>query len=55
MTSRAIPYDRNAVCDECGHVGAYDFMGDLLCEKCADKYIGNESGAAQQADKEQPK
>ena len=34
MSDREYPYDPNAICDECGHVGAYDIMGDLLCYVC---------------------
>jgi hypothetical protein len=34
--SREVPFDESAICDECNAVGAYDFMGDILCEKCAD-------------------
>ena len=34
---RTVPYDKNAKCDECNKKGAYDFMGDYLCEKCAYK------------------
>ena len=36
---REIPFDVKAKCDECGKLGAYDFMGDLLCPECADKLI----------------
>ena len=32
--SREIPYDPEATCDECGAEGAFDFMGDLLCQAC---------------------
>lgn len=35
MSVRCFPFNVNAICDCCGMVGAYDFMGDLLCEKCA--------------------
>lgn len=34
---RTIPYDENAICDDCGHKGAYDFMGDFLCDECTAK------------------
>jgi hypothetical protein len=37
--SRDVPFDDNAICDQCGAKGAYDFMGDLLCPKCAGKAI----------------
>ena len=36
---REVPFDEKAKCDECGRVGAYDFMGDLLCPECAEKII----------------
>lgn len=39
---REIPFDENAICDECGKQGAYDFMGDYLCEDCIAKYIPKE-------------
>ena len=29
-------------CDNCGKVGAFDFMGDYLCPKCANKVIDKE-------------
>jgi len=31
---REIPYDLEAICDCCGHKGAFDFMGDFICEEC---------------------
>ena len=37
--SRDVYYDKNAKCDECGAVGAFDFMGDYICMKCANKAI----------------
>ena len=36
---REAPYDEEQVCDGCGRVGAYDFMGDYLCDACAEKEI----------------
>lgn len=36
---RDIPYDENAYCDICEHKGAFDFMGDYLCEQCAYEMI----------------
>lgn len=33
--NRNIPFDANAKCESCGVLGAYDFMGDELCHKCA--------------------
>lgn len=32
--SREVPYDPLAICDMCGDIGAYDFQGDQLCNKC---------------------
>ncbi len=32
--NRTIPFVTNVMCDFCGILGAYDFMGDYLCEKC---------------------
>jgi len=32
---RDVPYDKDAICDNCGKVGAFDFMGDYLCEICS--------------------
>lgn len=39
---REVPFDKDDVCDECGAVGAYDFMGDLICGACSSKYINCE-------------
>jgi len=39
MGSRTVPFDSEAICDECGEKGAYDFMGDYLCPECYPKYI----------------
>lgn len=36
--SREVPFEPEAVCDICGRVGAYDFMGDLLCPACFAKF-----------------
>lgn len=32
---RDVPYDPDLVCEGCNRVGAYDFMGDYLCDRCA--------------------
>ena len=32
--AREVPYDPLAICDMCGDIGAYDFQGDQLCNKC---------------------
>jgi hypothetical protein len=37
MGSREVPFDKNAICDQCGVKGAYDFMGDFICEECLEK------------------
>jgi len=34
MGGRDIEYDDKAICDGCGHKGAFDFMGDLYCSAC---------------------
>lgn len=34
--SRDIPFNETALCDFCGIEGAYDFVGDLICQKCFD-------------------
>jgi hypothetical protein len=34
MSDRTVPYDENAICDNCGKKGAHDFMGDYLCDDC---------------------
>lgn len=39
MGERIVPFDANEICDICGNQGAYDFMGDLLCPKCANNVI----------------
>ena len=43
MSDRTVPFDDEAICDICGKVGAYDFMGDLLCPECAEKSIEEDS------------
>lgn len=35
--NRDIPYEENEKCDVCGQKGAFDFMGDFICEKCLSK------------------
>jgi len=40
--SRVVPFDKEETCDVCGQKGAYDFMGDLICPKCADEFIEDE-------------
>lgn len=41
MGNREVPYEPNETCDICGCVGAYDFYGDFMCAKCADKALVN--------------
>ena len=35
--SREVPFDPVAICDCCGAIGAFDFMGDCLCQRCIDE------------------
>ena len=39
--NREVKFDKNAICDNCGAIGAFDFMGDYLCEKCAESNKSN--------------
>lgn len=32
--NRIVPFDTKEYCDICQDLGAYNFMGDYLCEKC---------------------
>ena len=32
--SGVIPFDVEEICDNCGKVGAFDFMGDSFCPSC---------------------
>lgn len=32
--NRDVPYIEDEVCDLCGKTGAYDFMGDCICQEC---------------------
>lgn len=32
--NRTVEFDENETCDVCGKKGAYDFMGDFVCEEC---------------------
>jgi hypothetical protein len=34
---KTIPFDEHAVCDTCGQIGAFDFMGDYICQECLEK------------------
>jgi len=42
MGSRIIPFEPDEICDECGAKGAFDFMGDCYCPKCAKKFVYDE-------------
>jgi len=35
--SREVPFDKDASCDRCGNVGAWDFMGDYYCDECVEE------------------
>ena len=35
--SHNIEFDKNAICDGCGYIGAYDLMGDYICDECLKK------------------
>ena len=37
MGDREVPFDPNAICDDCGAKGAFDFMGDCYCDQCLSK------------------
>lgn len=50
MGSREVPFDRDATCDGCGAKGAFDFMGDYLCPKCAEKAVESDDDDEQSAD-----
>jgi hypothetical protein len=32
--SRTVPYKHDRNCDGCGELGAFDFMGDYICNEC---------------------
>lgn len=34
---RTVPFDEKEICDVCGKKGAFDFMGDYICQECIDK------------------
>lgn len=37
MGDRTVQWDADEKCDACGQLGAYDFMGDYICDKCIEK------------------
>lgn len=39
---RDVPFDKEEKCDLCGALGAFDFMGDLICGDCIQKIMINE-------------
>jgi len=39
MGSRYVLFIDDAICDMCGNMGAYDFMGDYICPKCINEWI----------------
>lgn len=43
MSDRTIPFDERAICDDCGALGALDFMGDCLCPECARSAVFEET------------
>jgi len=32
--NREIPFEPNQICDNCGKLGSFDFMGDYFCDDC---------------------
>lgn len=36
---REVLFEPDLVCDRCGAIGAYDFMGDVYCPACCQNYI----------------
>ena len=42
---REVPFYDDAVCDGCGAIGAYDFMGDCYCQACTDRFAEDASDA----------
>ena len=43
MGSREAPYDKHKECDNCGKMGAHDFMGDYFCDNCVISYPDSDS------------
>jgi len=52
---RIVPFDEDETCDICGEVGAFDFMGDLLCAECVVKLNKRNTKDEQKAPKNNPK
>lgn len=41
--NREVPMEQDVKCDGCGFVGpCFDFMGDFLCAKCANRLVEDE-------------
>lgn len=45
--SESAPFDGTAICDFCGVNGAFDFVGDLICQKCFDAIMRAQKEAMQ--------
>ncbi|NPU90002.1 MAG: hypothetical protein HPY87_09020 [Fervidobacterium sp.] len=43
MSDRTVPFDKDEACDVCGKIGAFDFMGVLLCPECARNITSKDS------------
>lgn len=41
VSSRDIPFDPKAICQECGQEGSLDFYGDSYCSDCLSSEIPN--------------
>lgn len=39
---KTVPFNDKEKCDDCGALGAFDFMGDFLCPKCTKKCLSAE-------------
>lgn len=52
MSDREVPYDPKLKCDNCGNVGAFDFMGDYFCDVCAYNitYVLEEDSGSRETD-----
>lgn len=37
---RDVPFKSNMKCDVCGTLGAFDFMGDYMCQTCTSRSGG---------------
>ncbi len=37
--TREVEFNKEARCDNCGCIGAFDFMGDFLCAECMKLFI----------------